>query len=90
MEKYKIYFMLFSAIYLIAFGVFMKKSSSSKLSKVIANYTFIFGLFSFISGIISYINNGIGYILYNIFIIILLVTFIIILFTNLIVKKDRR
>lgn len=89
MEQYKIYFMLFSAIYLIIFGVFIKKSNDSKLSQFIGIYTFVFGLYSLLSSIISYLNKGIGVILYNIFTILLLITFTIIIFINLLIKKNR-
>lgn len=87
MENYKMFFMLFSAVYLIIFGNFIKKGNRSVLSKGIGIYTLIFGVYSFISSLISFINNELGEILYSIFSVLLIITFIIILILNLITKE---
>lgn len=86
MENYKIFFMLFSAVYLIVFGYFIKKGNRSVLNKAIGMYTFIFGVYSLISSLIGIINNELGERLYSVFSVLLIITFIIILILNLIKK----
>jgi uncharacterized membrane protein YoaK (UPF0700 family) len=87
MEKHKIYFMLFSAIYLFIFGFFLKRKNITNRSKVLSLITILFSIFSLISATISYFNNKLGERLYDIFVVILIILCVGISIINLLVKK---
>lgn len=87
MEQYKIYFMLFSAIYLFIFGVFMKKQKGNGVNRTVGLVTILFSIFSLTSAAIGYFNGKLGASLYNIFVVILIGLSIGISIINLLVKK---
>jgi drug/metabolite transporter superfamily protein YnfA len=87
MEKYKIYFMLFSSIYLFIFGFFLKRKNTTNRGKVLTLITILFSIFSLISATISCFNNKLGESLYDIFVVILITLCVGISIINLLVKK---